>query len=410
PRSRPDGLGWVSRALFADERVALTVGGEPPPGYAVAARYAVVPSVDRARFLLPLGAPRVTAAALLAYNALRPAATRATRAVLGVAARVGVLDRVPFPVLTVAVPAGLDPTETLLVDRLATLLGADVRYAACGIRPPDPNHKPTLQLFDGAGRPRGYAKVGWNPATRTLVTAEAAALRALAGVAGSAGHPRTPRLLAQTTMGDRAIAVVAPLPAATRRLPAGAATDPAALLAVARRHRPPAASRPLAGSPFLARLTAQARRAAATVPDGARAVRAVAALARRHGDVTVEFGYWHGDWVPWNLGRHGGDLVAWDWEHSGPDVPVGFDLAHDAFHRAVVGSAAPVAAAVSRTTAALARHGGQLGLDPARQRLVRDAYLVELWLRTWRLADAGAGWNPRLHPALLDVVAQQTGG
>ncbi len=114
--------------------------------------------------------------------------------------------------------------------------------------------------------------------------------------------------------------------------------------------------------------------------------------------------------MPWNLGRHGGDLVAWDWEHSGPDVPVGFDLAHDAFHRAVVGSAAPVAAAVSRTTAALARHGGQLGLDPARQRLVRDAYLVELWLRTWRLADAGAGWNPRLHPALLDVVAQQTGG
>ena len=25
-------------------------------------------------------------------------------------------------------------------------------------------------------------------------------------------------------------------------------------------------------------------------------------------------------------------------------------------------------------------------------------YLVEMWLRTWRLAAGGAGWNPALHP------------
>ncbi|TBL23877.1 hypothetical protein EYA84_31955, partial [Verrucosispora sp. SN26_14.1] len=167
---------------------------------------------------------------------------------------------------------------------------------------------------------------------------------------------------------------------------------------------------PLAGSAFLARLAEQAQRSAAAEGVGDRAVTAVAALAHLYGDVDVEFGHWHGDWVPWNLGRHDGDLVAWDWEHSGPEVPVGFDLAHDAFQRSVVLRGEPAAHATGQVDAGLARHGAALGLDPARQRLVADAYLVEMWLRTWRLADAGAGWNPALHPALLDVIEKRHSG
>lgn len=154
-------------------------------------------------------------------------------------------------------------------------------------------------------------------------------------------------------------------------------------------------------------MTVQAQRAAETDPAGARAVAAVAELARRHGDVAVEFGHWHGDWVPWNLGRHAGELVAWDWEHSGPDVPVGFDLAHDAFQRSLVLRGEPAATAAEQVRQWLDRYGDRLGLDPARRRLVADAYLIEMWLRTWRLADAGAGWNPALHPALLDVIEKR---
>lgn len=58
----------------------------------------------------------------------------------------------------------------------------------------------------------------------------------------------------------------------------------------------------------------------------------------------------------------------------------------------------------------LSRHGERLGLDAAQRRLVADAYLVEMWLRTWRLADAGAGWNAALHPALLDVIEKRHSG
>ncbi|MDG4798517.1 hypothetical protein [Micromonospora sp. WMMD1082] len=406
PRCRDDGLGWVTRAVFADHRVAVTVDAAPPAGHTVVARYAVVPSVARARFLLPLGSPRVAAAALLAYNALRPPKVRAARALLGVAARAGVVDRAPFPVLTVALPRGLDPAEALLADRVAAVLGTPM-YAAFGVRPPDPNHKPTLQLFDRSGVPRGYAKIGWNDATRALVTAEAAAL---GEVAGLAGHPGTPRLLTELTWAGQVVAVVEPLPTRVRGVPAAAAPDLGALLAVARRGRPPAEPRPLGGSPFLDRLAAQARRAAATDPAGQRAVAAVAALARRHGEVAVEFGHWHGDWVPWNLGRHAGEVIAWDWEHSGADVPVGFDLAHDAFQRAVVLRGEPVAAAADEVGRWLDRHGDRLGLDAPGRRLVADAYLVEMWLRTWRLADAGAGWNAALHPALLDTIERRGGG
>jgi hypothetical protein len=70
-----------------------------------------------------------------------------------------------------------------------------------------------------------------------------------------------------------------------------------------------------------------------------------------------------------------------------------------------------VAVAAARAVDAhLDRHGAGLGLDPAARRLVADSYLVEMWLRTWRLADAGAGWNAALHPALLDVVEKRDSG
>ncbi|TDC34515.1 hypothetical protein E1211_17365 [Micromonospora sp. 15K316] len=406
PRSREDGLGWVTRAVFGDERVTLTVGAAPPAGHRVAARYAVVPSVSRARFLLPLGAPRATAAALLAYNALRPPRVRAVRAALGGLSRVGAAGRA-FPTLTVSVPSGATSGALLLAERLGEALAAGPLHAGCGVRPPDPNHKPTLALFTGDGRPRGYAKIGWNGATRALVSAEAAALRELAELTGVPDHPATPRLLACFEWAGQVVAVIEPLPPRVRGVPVTEPPRIAALLAVARRGRGAPPPRPLAGSPFLDRLTAEAARAGAADPSGRRAVAAVAALAGRYGATALEFGHWHGDWVPWNLGRHAGELVAWDWEHSAPDVPLGFDLAHDAFQRALVLRGEPAVAAAGAVDAALDRYGDQLGLDPAQRRAVADAYLVEMWLRTFRLADAGAGWNEALHPALLDVIEKR---
>jgi hypothetical protein len=93
PRARQDGLGWVARAVFPDPALRLTVGDDRT----VAARCAVIPALDHARFLLPLASARVTAASVLAYNALRPPKVRASRAAIGLLARAGALGLTRAP-------------------------------------------------------------------------------------------------------------------------------------------------------------------------------------------------------------------------------------------------------------------------------------------------------------------------
>jgi hypothetical protein len=398
PRQRRDGLGWVTRAIFGDPRLRVTVGADRGGGEP-AARYAVIPALDRARFLLPLASRRVTAASVLAYNALRPPKVRAGRTVVGVLARLGALDLTRTPVLSVYVPDDVDPAEVLLAEHLSTLLGGGRLHAAIGIRPPDPHHKPTLQLFDDAGRPRGYAKIGWNDGTRAMVRAEARSLSELPPAAGD--MPEAPRLMLHTRWNDREVAIIEPMPRGVRRIRRPGTPRLAAMLAVARRGGPAAAARPLRGSAFLEAWRRRASDAPATVH------RAVDALEARDGDLTIEFGDWHGDWVPWNMARHQGRLLVWDWENRTPDVPVGFDLAHQAFQTALSTHGRPAADAATAVDDALHRYGAGLGLDAARQRFVADAYLVELWLRTSELSGGGAGWNPKLHPALLHVLADR---
>jgi hypothetical protein len=438
PRRRDDGIGWVTRAVFPDPRVRLTLGRPPRDGrgplaggHRVVARYAVVPSVSRARFLLPLVSRRVTAASVLAYNALRPPKLRAARAVLGTLARLGILRAAPLRTLTVAIPSDVDPAEVLLPAHVANLInqtgrGGEVLHAALGVRPPDPNHKPTLQVFDGAGRPRGYAKIGWNDATRALVRAEIQALRELAAdppFDRSAGVV-VPRLLAASEWNDLVIAVVEPLPAGIRGVDPAEPPAVDAMLSLARKGNPGPGRDARGEGPGRAVRAADSRLAFGASAFAARvlreagesgsseAVRVVTALRERDRGTVLEFGEWHGDWVPWNLGRDrrdGGRLVVWDWEHRGTGVPVGFDLVHQGFQTALTLGGAPAAQAVAAAEALVGRHGSAFGLGAVERRLVVDAYLVELWLRTWRLAAGGGGWNGALHPALLEVLGRRLG-
>jgi hypothetical protein len=404
PRARTDGLGWVSRAIFPDPRLRLRTvpdtGDTAGIGHTrAAARFAVIPSLDEARFLLPLASRRVTAASVLAYNALRPPKVRAGRAAIGMLARLGALRLTKAPVLTVHVPDGVDPREVLLCEHLSGLLDAGPLHAAIGIRPPDPHHKPTLQLFDDRGRPRGYAKIGWNDGTRDMVRAEAGALDALPR--GTGDFPEAPKLLLHTGWHDREVAIIEPMPRRVRRIDRPDRPRIAAMLGVARRGGEPATPRPLRGSAFLEQWRVRATGAPATLSA------AVDALEARDGDLVLEFGDWHGDWVPWNMGRHRGRLLVWDWENRASDVPIGFDLAHQAFQTALSTHRRPAAEAADAVVVAVQEHGVGLGLGEAQRRCVADAYLIELWLRTYQLSAGGGGWNPKLHPALLHVLADR---
>ena len=70
-----------------------------------------------------------------------------------------------------------DP-DHLLTDHLGELLGDEVTFATSTSRH-GPFRKPVLQLIDRAGSTRGYAKLGHNAVTDTLVRREAEVLRRL---------------------------------------------------------------------------------------------------------------------------------------------------------------------------------------------------------------------------------------
>ena len=394
-----------------DQAVRLVRGSDPPAGWVAVERYLVLPNLRQPRFLVPVPNRRTAVAALLRYGRLRPARTRLARAALGSALRVGIPGRVLGDHLTVAVRADLPAAarrRALLVEHLGNELGGQTLVAAIGVGRPDPNTKPTLQLFDLAGKPRGYAKIGWNDATRFLVQTEIGALQRLerAGLT----MPSRPALRYAGTWGALAIAVTAPLPPSVRQHPATDRPDPTAIAAVAASGD--LRSSPLGQSEFWRRVCAEAAAiaVASDLPSVERdaVARAVATLGARAGEVSMQFGAAHGDWVFWNLAYDEDRLFAWDWEHAMEEAPLGFDAVHFEFHREFTwyGRTAEHAEAVAAhaTPPVLAA----LGVPRDQHRLVLELFLLETALRAERMRQRGAGRDEERAASLTRLLDRLT--
>ena len=408
-------LAWLVDLLWgpaAEAGVArVSTDGTVPDGHVVAERFAVVPGLSRPRFLVPLASRRAAWASTSRYNALRPARVRALRAAVGAGMRVGAAQWALRDRLVVSVPAGTAAPrleELLVGHHLRELLGVPDLAMAVGVRAPHPNRKPTLQLLDGAGRMMAYAKLGWSPLTRELVRNEAETLRACA--AAPPPGLGVPELLAAGRWRDLDLVVTSPLPTGVRRhrdalrppvdvTPALAATAGTRTL-------------PLAASPYWSTVR---RRIAGTaqVADDREVTEVLKAAAdrieTRHGGAAVTFGRWHGDWVPWNLAWDRGRLFAWDWEHSGADAPLGFDLLHWHFQVAFIQRRRDAGEAAARCGRLAAPELATLGIPPSVAEALPPLYLLETYLRAWHMRSAGAGWNPRFHPAMLRVLAALAG-
>ena len=401
-----EGLAWLIRQLWPDGSGVGVVCSTSRIDVADAVEcYAVVPGLHRAKFLVPLASRRAAWASVARYNALRPRRLRLARSGLGAAMLSGAGERLVRARLTVSSRA---PSEdVLLSEHLRLQLGAPDIAMGIGLHPPDPNAKPTVQLFGHDGRPLGFAKVGWNAATRNLVENEARVLRSLGGTAIPNVH--VPALLYAGSWNDRSIAVAAPLPLGVRRH-----GDPDRLPPLAVN-----ASLATAGGVHVQALRTSAywhgvrRQADALGRDGGHAKLAaavagyVSALEKTWGDEEMCFGTWHGDWVPWNMAWQADTLHVWDWEHSDDGVPLGFDPLHWLFQVALVLRHRPLTDAVSAAAAGQDRLP-DLGVPPASTRGVVSLYLLEMFLRTYRLMRDGSGWNPALYPAMIDVLRHRT--
>lgn len=309
-------------------------------------QYWILPSTRHARLLVPDSAAKVTASSLLSYRRLRQGRVNAARVALGFLARAGLppaLQRLavqrrvvndshaapesmPIPDLPLEViGAALQGQETNNYDA-GPGAPAQHLYAAIGIRLGD-NRKPTLQLFNGDGKPEGYAKLAWDVSSCAAITAETAALESLSGLSSTV---LVPRLLATGIYAGYPFLVTAPLPAEVRAVrgavPAPSPAELYALCPISRRDRLSTTAHFQSLDKRLAGMDVN------VAPVLLGTVRELMALLRQRDSVLPISERWHGDLVPWNTARDAQQrLWIWDWELSEPDAAVGLDALHWAF-------------------------------------------------------------------------------
>lgn len=289
-------------------------------------------------FLMPVRTKRVAAASCWAFNALRPRTRRMERAA------VGALVRATGSVGPLGTPYVLADDAAIheLVAEIAAVLGRSHLDVALGVGNLDQWWKPTLQLFDDAGRPAAYAKIGWTPLTAGLVDTEGAALAGLERDRPSGFS--VPRLVARLSWRDAPVVVTAPMPLDVRRADGVRASDVlGAALEWSSRSAPDATSAPaLESTPWWSTLDEAA--------SGDEQFQAVLEAARtRIGQVRARTAPWHGDLVPWNLAVTGstGRVWVWDWEYSSPEVPLGLDAVHWTYQVRSVTHGEPVGVAAA---------------------------------------------------------------
>lgn len=400
------GYAWMLDLLYADEpAVAWARAGSLPSDYDRVEQLAVLP-VGRGRsFIVSLAARRGSASALTSYNALRSRPKRLVRSVLGLGLRTGVAQLMVPQKVDVGVKRGSTQPQLeadLLAAHLGRLLGADGIVVAFGCGD-GPYRKPVLQVFSSAGTPLGYVKVGWNAWTRDGVRREADALSACASHAMQLGAPT---LLGLYSWHDLDLLVTEPLPSKVSGIGAAAALPDAAVLREISGLAPSYQSQ-LKASPWWCGVRARIQRIPAELGARAELERAATKLELGYGTAELEFGFCHGDLVPWNLARLGERLYAWDWESSAPNAPLGFDAVHYYFQVAFVGQRLPLAEAAAIALSSASPTLRELGVPAAFHRLVGALHLIELFLRHEEARSASGDADERFSPAIASVLERR---
>ena len=372
------GLREVIEAVWCPAATGVTVGVGPTSGAGPRVEsYFVIPRLARPRALLPADSLTSARAAISAYRSLRTARAEAwSRLVRLTALSAPPAARLLRRLDVYAAPGAerLLPTLTKLLDRPSPL------RAMLAIRRPSGVSKPTLGLFDASGTPVAYAKLGRSDLTDTLVRTEAATLRELAGRLPTVV---TPTLRAEAVWQGHPVTLAAPLPADARRLGVQPLDMPDTLREVAASGD--LRDQALGSSSYLDRMRGRLDATARIAPVAAEPLRRWFGRLSQD-DSVIRFGRSHGDWVSWNLGSHQGRVVAWDWELSVRDAPVGFDACHWHFQRArASGGIEAAAGAVDSMAGGLVR----LGVSPGDTGRVSDLYLFDACVGAVEAAAVG---------------------
>jgi hypothetical protein len=341
----------------------------------------VLPGLRDPRLLVP-AERRPAAAAVRRYG--EPGSVRsavATRA-LAAALASGVGPRLLRGRLTVRVPPGTQTIESRLNQTLGRQVLVSVHLGA-----PRANRKPVLQLLTEAGETIGFAKVGINALTASLVRDEHAALDRLH--ATGLRYLSAPQVLGRDSWNDLEILVLSPLAVWRRRTP----PQPGALQRAMSEIASVAGltDSAMAASEYWRRLSARLD-AAGDGTEHAALKSALASLDNLAGAATLRFGSWHGDWTPWNMASTTEGLLVWDWERFTTPAPTGFDALHCWLQAEVIGNKAEPAEAARACVRRAPELLEPFGVGGQEARLTALLYLADLSIRylTDRQEEAGA--------------------
>lgn len=385
-----------------DSPVVVTTG-ELPSSHAPVEEYLVLPSLAQPRYLVPASAPRAVASAFTGHLATAKTSSRALGVMVASGARLGMLGRVARSRLRVGIDRRIPAhryADWLILSRVAQDLEVPDAVGIVPVRRQMPNSKPTARVFTRDGLALGYLKLGWSEVTDQLVENET---QTLASLDGRVGPVSTPAIATSGGWSGHRFHVARSLPPGIRPW-SGEPGHPTAIRAVASSGW--VRSVPLAGSEYAQDTVERLEVArAAGVSEADALLEWLRRLCARPGsDVALQMGRWHGDWIPWNLGRVSDTTVAWDWEYSAPSAPLGFDLVHWHFQSRLAksdGTLSAAAEAAWQNAAQLDR----VGVPAEHHRIVVAAYLIEILTRAAQLAGQGAGWNPKLRPEIRDLAA-----
>jgi hypothetical protein len=328
-------------------------------------RMLALPSTSSPRMMVPIGPPRVSAAAVRGLASARSPRARMRRDLTSLALRLGVGGALVGRM-------GVDVAANGIGEHLSEILGTHV-HVAMSVGSPRANRKPVLILLRSNGEVAGYVKVGVDALTRDLVTTEANALRRLARW----NMPRftVPTLVHAGSWRTVHIVVQSPLDTGNAGLADTVDVIPAiSSLSGNERHSSAVGSMPA---------WVRTQRVLAELPGHrAEGLRARAEqLAAVAGNLLIEVGAWHGDFSPWNTAVRKGEVLAWDWERFAVGAPIGWDALHWFVQSAINRSKQSYVDAAHRMVSRAATLLASFGVPPTSATVIACTYLVEVGTR-----------------------------
>lgn len=358
------GLLWPAPATVTLDRA----GGHASSPLA---QYLPLPRPGDPRLLLPRS-PRRVAATAIRHQPAASLKARLRRDIVSVGFATGLGDvAIRRHLRVMGGQAAPDTIETFFARRL----GRDV-LLSMHLGRPRANLKPVVQVLSPPGTTLGFAKIGVDALTNSLVRAETSALHRIA--AAQLRHVEVADVLFADTWNTLEIVMASPLPVWDRRGP----VREDQLLAAAREIAAIVPASTVTLREWMGVSGLLDRLAGLPPGDTASGLQAgVSDLLAGAGDVRLTCGAWHGDWTPWNMAAVADRLLVWDWERFTAPVPIGFDALHYSLQLALVSQRRPPRQAtedVARSAPALLE---PYGVGSADAPVVVLAYLAELACR-----------------------------